>query len=44
MASGILLIVLLVVENRRNHGKNVHPTENFILMNLLQMSFLITWA
>ena len=30
--------------NRRNHGKNIHPTENFISMNLLQMSCVITWA
>ena len=40
MASGILLIVLLVVENRRNHGKTMHPKENLILMNLLQ---IISW-
>ena len=26
-----------------NHGQTIHSTENFILLNLLQMSCVITW-
>ena len=28
--------------NRCNHGQNIHPKQKFILMNLLQMSCVIT--
>ena len=28
----------------QHHAQTIHPTENFISMNLLQMSCVITWA
>ena len=28
----------------QHHSQTIHPTENFISMNLLQMSCVITWA
>jgi hypothetical protein len=36
----ILLIVLLVVQGLNR--KTIHPTRRFILMNLLQMPWVIT--
>ena len=42
----ILLIRDMVVEcwNRQFGCEIIHPTENSISMNLLQMSCVITWA
>ena len=42
----ILLIRDMVVEccNRRFGSETIHPTQKFTLMNLLQMSCMITWA
>ena len=28
----------------QHHAQTIHPTENIISMNLLQMSYVITWA
>ena len=30
--------------NKHNHSQTMHPTENFISINFLQMSCMITWA
>ena len=30
--------------NSLHHGQTIHPKENFISMNLLQMSFMITYV
>ena len=45
-AREIFLIRDTVVErcNRRFGCETIHPTQNFISMNLLQMSCVITWA
>ena len=40
----LTLLVYFKCCNRRNHGQTIHPTENFISMNLLQMSCVKTWA
>ena len=42
MAGYLINITNVQFCNRHNHGQTIHPTEIFILMNLLQMPCVIT--